>query len=352
MKENYRKWNIYTLIITGVILGLIAVMVIVIDPYWHFHGPVEGISYRLGNGRYMNDGILKNYEYDSVIIGTSMSENFKTSQWEELTGSSTVKVPFFGAYYKELHEALDRAYTYHGEIENVIWGLDYNQLFADWDKEKYETNPVYLYDDNIWNDGNYLWNKTVLIRGALPDLLYSVAGKESSTFDEYSAWEKQSGKAAVLETYSPGESVEEQYAVTSELREIIESNVQKNIESLVKQHPETQFYFFFTPYSIAYWDDVYHKGNLDLQIEATWIFAEHLLNYENVKLYCFYDNYEMICDLNNYVDAGHYNASVNEKILQWIVDEEYLMTKENYEERIEQIGKYYKEFDYESFWKQ
>lgn len=351
-KDNYRKWNLLTLLIVGVILGVIAIAVIVIDPYWHFHAPIEGVSYRLGNGRYMNDGILMNYEYDTVIIGTSMSENFKSSQWEEATGNTAIKVPFFGAYYKELHDTLERAYSYNDNVENVIWGLDYNQLTNDWDVAKYESYPDYLYDNNIWNDGNYLWNKTVLLRGLMPDILYTIVGREGTSFDEYGAWKKQSGKAAVLDEFTPGQGTGVQREISSEIISKVELNVQNNIEDLVEAHPDTQFYFFFTPYSIAYWDTLYNGGNMDIQIEATKIFTERLLAYDNVNLYYFFDNYEMICDLNNYVDAGHYNASINEKMMQWMLDGEYMLTADNYEYRLENVRDFYMSFDYSTFWQQ
>ena len=160
---------------------------IFIDPYWHFHEPQEGITYRLGNGRYMNDGILRHYDYNAVIIGTSMCENFKASQWGELSGNSTVKTPFFGASYREIHDTLERAFLYNDTISTIIWGVDYNLLTCQWDAMKYDTYPDYLYDGSIVNDGNYLWNKTVLMRGLLPDLVYTVLRKDSTSFDEYAS---------------------------------------------------------------------------------------------------------------------------------------------------------------------
>lgn len=92
-----------------------------------------------------------------------------------------------------------------------------------------------------------------------------------------------------------------------------------------------QIHLFFTPYSIAYWDSMYHAGSINVQMEATRIFTEHLLQYENVNLYCFYDNTNMICDLGNYVDTGHYKGEINDHILQWMIDGEYQWTEENYE---------------------
>ena len=74
MKE--KKWFIGTLIGIVSILLLLVAMVCVIDPYFHYHASIEGVSYRLGNQRYINDGIARHYDYDAIIIGTSMTENF------------------------------------------------------------------------------------------------------------------------------------------------------------------------------------------------------------------------------------------------------------------------------------
>lgn len=348
--QMYKKWNILTVsvIVTGIVF--LGIAVFIIDPYWHFHGPIEGVSYRLGNGRYMNDGILRNYEYDAVIIGTSMCENFKTSQWDELSGNITVKVPFFGASYKELHDTLIRAFSYNDEIKTIIWGIDYNQLNTQWDNMKYSDYPYYLYDDNFINDGNYLWNKTVLLRGMLPDLAYTIMGKASMGFDEYNSWSEKSGRDAVLKSYQPAEGDGQQKVLSEEQKIQIEENVKRNICDLIETHPKTEFYFFFTPYSIAYWDQLYYSGNLKSQIEATYIFAEQLLKYDNVKLFCFFNDYEMICNLNNYVDAGHYTGAINDRILQWMAGEQYLLTRENYQETIAGIEKFYVDFDYPEYW--
>ena len=90
--------------------------------------------------------------------------------------------------------------------------------------------------------------------------------------------------------FTPGAGTSRQNILSLEQKEEIIENVQKNICELAAVHPETVFYLFYTPYSIAYWDDLYFSGQLDIQIEATFIFTEQLLEYNNVKLFCFFDN--------------------------------------------------------------
>ena len=43
-----------------------------------------------------NDGISRNFEFDTLITGTSMAQNFKTSEAEALFGGKAVKETFSG----------------------------------------------------------------------------------------------------------------------------------------------------------------------------------------------------------------------------------------------------------------
>lgn len=347
---QYKKWNIVLIGTLFTVMTLIAVLVFVVDPYWHFHGPLESFSYRLGNGRYMNNGISRNTDYDTIIIGTSMTENFKTSLWDELTGANSIKIPFFGATFREIHNNLERAFLYNDHIETVIWGVDYNQLTVPYDFFKYENYPEYLYNDSIWDDGDYVWNKTVLLRGVLPAFAYTVLGKETTSYDAYNSWEEESGVEAVLADYTKTEIPREHIQMDEKIQSQIIENVYENMETIILTHPDTRFYLFFTPYSIAYWDALYYGSEYDIQIEATRIFVNQLLKYDNVYLFGFFDNYDMICDPNNYVDSGHYIGEINDRMMEWMVSGEYQFTNDNYKERIDSWDRFYSEFDYLSFW--
>jgi hypothetical protein len=56
--------------------------------------------------RYLNDGIVKHFDYDSIITGTSMTQNFRASEFDELFKAHCVKVPLSGASYREINELL------------------------------------------------------------------------------------------------------------------------------------------------------------------------------------------------------------------------------------------------------
>lgn len=65
--DRDKKWGITLLVLVGVCLAGIAGLTAVVDPFFHYHKPLECLSYPLNNERYQNDGIVKHFDYDAVI---------------------------------------------------------------------------------------------------------------------------------------------------------------------------------------------------------------------------------------------------------------------------------------------
>ena len=93
------------------------------------------------------------------------------------------------------------------------------------------------------------------------------------------------------------------------------------------------------------------QPTLSRQLMAEQTATELLLACPNVKLYNFFDQYEVICNPDYYSDDGHYSGEINARILNWIADGTGLVTKENYLERLEQEREFYSGFDYDSIYK-
>ena len=62
-KKIWKKFLIQALVLTAALMAAVAALVVWVDPFFHFHGPVRGISYILDNERYQNDGIIKYFDY-------------------------------------------------------------------------------------------------------------------------------------------------------------------------------------------------------------------------------------------------------------------------------------------------
>lgn len=199
-----KKWMIITLGSIIVILLAVCGTTIYIDPFFHYHKPLEHFSYAMNNGRYINDGITRNFEYDAIITGSSLIENSKTTEIDALFEVNSIKIPYPGATYKEIGEAVARSCKYNPNIKYVIRGLDYMKLTGDKDSMRYDSYPDYLYDSNLFNDVSYLLNKEILFDYTLEmDYDSSKRGHDEIDFDKYSNTMKESefGKEAVLSTY-------------------------------------------------------------------------------------------------------------------------------------------------------
>lgn len=330
-------------------LFLIFVMVYVFDPYFHFHKPFSFVSYRLYDERYTNDGIARHFDYDAVITGTSMAQNYKTSEVDELFGTKTIKATFSGAGFQEISQNLDRALARNDKLKTVIWSVDYNGLIRDKDYTQYDSYPTYLYDDDPWNDVSYVFNKSIFYHGVLTNVVRTVFGIPSTTMDEYSSWDKEAGREHVLEIYDRDDVVD---YLPSELTEeesvIVRENITENIVNLANKYPDTMFYVFYTPYSIVYWDSLVQDHVILRQLQAEQLATELILQCPNIRLYNFFDNHEIVCNLDNFRDKEHYSPEVNSLILKLLQDDTYLVTKDNYMEKLAKEKEFYLNYDYDS----
>ena len=353
MNQN-KRWCIGFAGIVLITLVLIGILTIVVDPYFHYHKPLETLEYPLNSERqrYINDGIIRNFEYDAIIIGSSMTENFKTSQLDELFGVNSVKACYMGTTYYEIANNIQNAIDNHEEIKMVLTSLDVTRLCDESDavRDDMGTYPSYLYDGNYLNDVQYILNKDVLLEDTYGAINHTLDGKETTSFDEYSNWMQYSvfGKEAVLASYVRTEPAEANPEAMEEQQARIHDNITENVISVASENPETQFYVFFPPYSICFWDDMSRRGLVGWQTENIKIATGLLLECENIHVYAFYEETDIVCDLNNYKDIAHYSENINEQILAWMASGEHELTKENAEQYFDDMEKFYTNYDYDS----
>ena len=289
-----------------------------------------------------------------------MIENFKTSEVDELFDVDSVKVPFAGASYKEINDCLVKSIKNNEGIKLVICGLDYGKLCNDKDVMRFDMGeyPVYLYNDNPFDDVEYIYNRDVLFEDCWKMYKNKEGGMPAgiTSFDEYSRWmHKYVGKFGsntVLKDYPQFVEPEREYALTVEEKRLIKENLEQNIISTVKDNPQIEFYYFFTPYSAAWWGRIYEQGNLRKFIDIEKYAIEMLLGYENLHLFSFNMFTEITTDINNYRDKTHYGEWINSDILKYMYQGVGLLTKDDYIQYLEEEYNFYKNFDYNSLFEQ
>lgn len=337
-------------------LGFAASKMIAVDPFFHFHLPDTDAYYydlAIKNERSQNDGISRQYDYEGLITGTSMAECFKVSEAKDIFGVQFIKVPFSGASFNEINRSIASAAGHNQKLKYVIRGLDMNKFFEDKDLWRTDlgTFPKYLYDDNWFNDVEYIFNRDVLFSRVYP------MTKENdepdfqggiTSFDEYGNWTKWVvfGHKTVLRNGLTVKEASTPIELSQADIDTIRANIQQNVTAFAEQHPDITFYCFFTPYSVAWWYSLLVDGQLDRQIEAERIVIEEILKCDNIKLFSINCRFDITTDLNNYKDDIHYGEWINSLILRYMHEGKYLLTPDNYLYYLEVERQFYKNYDY------
>lgn len=342
---EYKKWCKLTLIITVIGLMAIAGFNMFIDPFFHYHKPYSWISYSFGNQNYVNSGIVRQFDYDTLITGTSMTENFRPSLFHEVLGDQAVKVPFSGGQSRNFKILIDTALKTNPEIKRIYMGLDLNMLDDENPGQPREPFPAYLYDNNPFTDVSYLLNKTVLIQNTGTFLVDTIQGISSDTFDDYSFWRGSDDELGrFVETFDFDRQIDS--LPRDELLALAREHLELNVIPLVESHPDVEFVLFFPPYSILYW---YDKELEDIMAVLEYA-IETLIFYDNVRLYLPMNNADIVTNLNNYRDAGHYSPAISDYLVYCFREGTHLLTVENYEGELRKLVELVEGFDYSAYY--
>lgn len=361
--KNNRLWLLVWVSTVVVLSGSLCAVTAYFDPYFHYHKPhIDKFFYTLDNQRSQNDGIIKNFDYEMIITGTSMTENFKTSEADALFGCRSIKVPYEGGSFKEINDNLKLALASNPNIKIIIRSLD-SYIFVN-DKDDMRTDlgvyPTYLYDANPINDIEYLLNRDVIYKRIWGMVKMRNDGMEPgiTSFDNYSNWMKNYtyGPKAVRFTVFHDEEGKFEYSnqteyLTEEEKRTIRGTVEQNITSLADQYPNTVFCYFFPPYSSAYWGLLRQQGKLRKQAEIEEYALSLIVPHHNIHMYGW-DCTDLVSDYNNYKDYNHYAEWVNSWILKAIKNEEGRITEDNYKDYMEKFFNYYIDFDYNTLFEQ
>lgn len=349
-KENLKHF----LGATAFLLLAVVCFIVLTDPFYHYHGPWLGMKTYLYEAVYQAPGAARNMEYDSAIVGTSMTENFETAWFEDELGWNTVKLSYSGARPTDLAAILERAFSGKNEIKNVFMDINGYQLTVH-PETAFVERPEYLYDENPFNDVAYVLNKDVLFTAA-GSVVANLLGREDNASSAYS-WGEEAvfGKEVVFDELRAGREEAKSGEIpernTEEMLDWCRANL-LTIGGQISEHPDTTFYIFYPPYSILYWEELIYRGSFEGMAQVYEMSMEYFLQFPNVKLYFFMDETELITDLDSYLDACHHTPEINRFVFESVKTGNNEITKENYKTCLHDFLTYAREFDYDEIWAQ
>jgi hypothetical protein len=290
------------------------------------------------NERYQNPGLIRHYSYDAIILGTSMTENFRPTYVDRRLGVHVLKVPIRGSTAHEQFLTARLALG-TGRVARVIWGLDHWMCAGSPDTVGSPTSPfpLFLYQDRALPYAQYLFNISTFI-DSLKIILTLRLWEESdaNALETLYAWDH-------TVAFSKEHAVEDLRTSMVRTRrnrglnpafyglDKMEANFARNVLSIIDASPHVEFDIFFPPYSILQFK-YYEWQNPDLfdrLLAFRALIIGELLHRRNVHLFSFDDVPAITHDLDNYKDMAHYRGEVNDYVIDSIAIGRHRVTLEN-----------------------
>ena len=129
----------------------------VVDPFQQYRKPsAYPPRFYRPLQRYINPGLAKNYDFDTVITGSSMMENYSNAEAGRIVGGKVIDLAMGAATAYELGKLLETMIA-TAKPKHIVFDMNYN-AFAGSPRAQVVSDPLplYLYDRNPLNDLHYL----------------------------------------------------------------------------------------------------------------------------------------------------------------------------------------------------
>lgn len=299
---------------TSFIIFIISLLVYFIDPL-QYYKKATWYKVRYSEPIAMAPGMLRNYTYDSILIGSSMAQNFLISDLNKYLNGEFIKITKGGINSYEIDKILKYINNIDSKKNNqILLNIDYFSFTKNYQNIQIEF-PNYLYSHNIFDKFQYLYSFDSWIR-----IIYSLKGNLLNHFHEFDfnscfSWGHQFDYSEKIVLGSlKKQKFDNSFDKNTHNFEVMRRNFEMHILPHIKQ--STEYIIFLPPYSILTFNDIDKKGWLKDILEFRNYLASLLDIYPNIRVYDFQIDFEIMLNLNNYKDISHYSPEISEKILK------------------------------------
>lgn len=328
------------------------------DPLQLFHKPIFRETTFFGDMRLAARGIIRYYDFDSVILGTSMLENTSAKEAGEKLGGKWVNLSLINSSYDERAVILEYLFGYK-KPQKIIYSLESFTIAFIKDTSRFD----YLYDENPLDDFKvYLNDKFILCALAwreskdctgrdLEELLkWSNHEDLKILFGGFEKWLKYGKK----ETIAMLKNIKDTPFVVKKDNFDLEKQrnyIQTYVLDFVAENPQTQFYFIVPTYSrLSYRigsDNFDNKVFYNRALNLKW-FVQELEKYPNTKIFGF-DTLDYADDIASYRDFIHYNVDMNSLHLDSIKQGKHILDSNNIDSYLKVMEDKIKNYDLKPF---
>ncbi|CAN5317180.1 hypothetical protein BH11PSE11_BH11PSE11_38020 [soil metagenome] len=329
-RSHYQAFIIATLGLAAAALACVAAFNVYVDPFQQYHLATSDMArYPRALQRYINPGLAKHADYDFVITGSSLMENYSLQEVNRLCQAKSINLSFSAMAAYEQRKILEVALR-HRSPKRVMMTLDFNSFAPDIDQslpEIGEPLPLYLYDDNPFNDFHYLLSGDVSKR-SLGILLGARWSAAPTDYDRAWSWdtERPFSRQHALAGIDPAQ-INRRFKQGPRTTQHMRASFEANIANLIESHPATEFNLIFPPYSILVWADFVQRDQLELSLDFKKYVLQRLQGMPNVRLFDMQWDESITHQLDLYSDIYHFNPAINRKMLESVCgsDTQYRM---------------------------
>lgn len=374
-----KRYILAVLLSTFIFLACQFSALIAVDPLRLFHKPWIRDDYYISELRFQAAGIIRNTEFDSMILGTSLAANFSPREASKLWDAQFVNLSPDGSLLSERAIILKFALT-QKRLKHVIISLD---GFNKYEKDKPSfaaSNFDYLYNENRMDDLkiylNLKYAKYLLCRNII--ISSGALCKNTQNLEALTEWfslasnrNRFGGLNKWFEAKNNGQIKKALRNILDQTRAIRNGRTEplhrddyakklkgeqlsfdNYILHYISENPDTRFYLFFPPRSRMS-KALIKKAMPDdyqLHLERIRYVVNALKGYPNAKVYGF-DHLDFTNDIANYKDPSHYHPCFNSDMLRWMKGGLHELTSTNVEAYLKTISELAENYDILSFGK-
>lgn len=332
-----KRYFLYTITIYLFFVCYFVLLCFIVDPLQLFHSswflPRDMLS---KNMREQAIGIINHYEFDSIILGTSMLQNTSSAEAGEKLGGTFFNISMSGSDYYERSFPLRKAFRKN--IRKVIYSMDQYAYFEC--RKGHREYPIsqwsILYDDEPFNTLRYyatikniyymsfkkhfgLFKKDIDRPGA-----WFAIDSSARLFGGLNRWVDNNKNNKFLLKELPDAAAKSEkctLTITHNLKQEYKAKeyIYEYLLKYVEQYPNTEFYCLFPPYFRYVYAQLL-KLNPEmffLHQEIVKYLVEKSSSLPNLHVYGFEDQ-DFLDDIANYKDTTHYHQRYNSVMLDAI----------------------------------
>lgn len=362
-----KKIVIYSILISMIVFVITPFFLIFLaDPCHIFHKPLQYFSSHGFNPltRCQFAGLINSYlskkedGFDSVIIGSSISENFKPDYIsKKKIFNRTMKLTLPGTDSLEQNILAKRSIE-AGNIKQIYWEI-LPYMYRVEDRYNYqnihtmERFPAYLYNNGRLDDYRYIFNMSTL--SAAIDIWAGNTDYYFDSIDRIGYWENTCSTTGICTQFFRAEDVIEiqksyipaqrSFKRPEELPPKDYSRFDLYVFNVIQEHCNKQLRFdlFFPPVSLL-WLSKLDERDFEYEMYMLRHVVQKVSACKNVRVFSFMNELWITADLSNYHDPRHFYGDIHDFMIDAMAENRDRITLDNIDafekEMIKNINEY------------